>query len=336
MILIDAVFVNNGGGKVLLDYLIKNIEDSRIDAFYLLDKRNSDDPKFKTLKNKSFIKGSLFSRYLFYHTNKIIFNKIICFGNMPPLKKMNAIVYTYFHQKLFLDIPSELNLNFKIQLYLKSLVVKYLKKNTNFWMVQTSLVKKQILTKYNLKENTVLELPFYNPLANLNSSIQVKENIFLYVSLATSHKNHLRLIEAFESFYKKYKFGELWLTVFDNTELSNLIQEKHKNNIPIINLYKIEGKELENAYSKSKFVIFPSLSESFGLGLIEGITFNCNIIGSDLPYTYEICDPSIIFDPYDSKSIESSFVKAMKSDYPSTVPTVSNKINDILKMLNND
>ena len=37
-----------------------------------------------------------------------------------------------------------------------------------------------------------------------------------------------------------------------------------------------------------------------------------------------------------SRDFNEYFEKAMNSDYPSTVPKVSNKINDILKILNND
>ena len=36
MILFDAVFINNGGGKILLDYLIDEIEKQNIELTYLL------------------------------------------------------------------------------------------------------------------------------------------------------------------------------------------------------------------------------------------------------------------------------------------------------------
>jgi glycosyltransferase involved in cell wall biosynthesis len=256
---------------------------------------------------------------------------------MPPLKKMNAVVYTYFQQKLFLEIPKELGFYLKIKLFLKSIIIKNLKKNTNFWIVQTNLIKTQLSKKFNIIENSILELPFYPSLKSIsNTTIIKKENIFLYISNATSHKNHYRLIEAFENFYEKFQFGELYLTVYDNIELINLITKKNRSNIPIFNLNKIEGAELEYIYQKSKFVIFPSLSESFGLGLVEAIEFNCIIIGANLPYTFEVCTPSLSFNPYDIESIEECFHKAMNSDYNNTIPKVSNKIKDILKILNND
>ena len=39
MLLVDALHINNSGGLVLLDYLIKSIEKCKINAFYLLDDR---------------------------------------------------------------------------------------------------------------------------------------------------------------------------------------------------------------------------------------------------------------------------------------------------------
>ena len=39
MILIDALYINNGGGKVLLDYLVEHLEVTNLPIYYLLDKQ---------------------------------------------------------------------------------------------------------------------------------------------------------------------------------------------------------------------------------------------------------------------------------------------------------
>ena len=39
MILIDAVYINESGGKVLFDYLIEQMERQNLSIFYLIDKR---------------------------------------------------------------------------------------------------------------------------------------------------------------------------------------------------------------------------------------------------------------------------------------------------------
>jgi hypothetical protein len=39
MILIDAIYINNGGGKILLDYLISQINNTNLEIHYLIDSR---------------------------------------------------------------------------------------------------------------------------------------------------------------------------------------------------------------------------------------------------------------------------------------------------------
>ena len=58
-------------------------------------------------------------------------------------------------------------------------------------------------------------------------------------------------------------------------------------------------------------MIFPSLKESFGLPLIEGIQAGCYIIVSNLNYAKEIIDASIYFDPNSVESIKNSIVKCI-------------------------
>ncbi len=336
MILIDALFINNGGGKVLLDYLIFEIQKTNMKVFYLLDDRISNDKSYNNLENKVFIKATLYNRFMFYYKNTIQFKTILCFANMPLLLRSKSIVYTYFHQRLYLDLPSDISFFNKLIFNLKSSFVKILKNNTNFWIVQNNNMKDLIINKYALSREIVLVFPFFKIDSEYLSINFERGNNFLYISNASNHKNHLRLIEAFKLFYKKYNIGELWLTIYDNPVLLNIIEKEVNCGLPIKNLGYIKPRELAKIYKQCKFVIFPSLSESFGLGLIEGIEYGCDIIASDLPYTYEICNPSIIFDPLSVNSIQNSFEIAINGNYNKTIPIVRNKIDSIINILQND
>ena len=46
MILVDALYINKGGGKVLLDLLIIKLQKNNIETFYLLDKRVEKDYRY--------------------------------------------------------------------------------------------------------------------------------------------------------------------------------------------------------------------------------------------------------------------------------------------------
>ena len=70
MVLIDALYINNGGGKILLDYLISSIEEEDIGVCYLLDDRvKGKIPKVKSSNEVVYMKARLFSRFKFYKKN---------------------------------------------------------------------------------------------------------------------------------------------------------------------------------------------------------------------------------------------------------------------------
>ena len=71
MILLDAVYINMGGGKVLLDHLMTELENTNEKVFYLLDDRvqNNHIPVKQTNKVQ-FIKAGIVQRARFYKNNK--------------------------------------------------------------------------------------------------------------------------------------------------------------------------------------------------------------------------------------------------------------------------
>lgn len=283
-----------------------------------------------------YLKASLFKRHLFYKKNINSFKKVICFGNLPPSVRLNAEVYTYFQQRLFLSIPENIILKQKILLCFKSIIFKYLHKYTDSWIVQSSTIQNELSERFKkINKEKVLVLPFY-PEFKLNDSTQKVKNRygFLYVSSGESYKNHILLLRAFEKIYKKYKVGQLHLTI-DNQyqELNSIIKNLVEDGCPIVNHGYVDRKRLEQIYEENTFCIYPSLTESFGLGIIEAIDKGCKIIGADLPYTYSVCEPSLSFNPYKQESIYASIEKAMLYNLPPTTKKVSNKINEIIKLL---
>jgi len=337
MILIDALYINNGGGKVLLDYLVETLKKKEIDAYYLFDLRIKGEYPEISVDKKNFLKASLFNRYNFYREFDKKFTKVFCFGNLPPFQKQKKIeVFTYFHQPLFISTPSDSSLILKFKIKLKTLFLQFFKKNTNFWLVQSKLIKDGLIKKYDETAKKVQVLPFYPPLISSSKDLESKrkKNTFIYVSNVSSHKNHKRLIEAFCSFYDKHKKGELTLTVHSkHTEIYNLINDKINNGYPISNLGFINREELRSHYLRSEYLIFPSLTESFGLGLIEAIECGCKVIGADLPYTYEVCKPSSIFNPFSVESIESAINESISKEVPETEQKIYNQIDKLIEYL---
>lgn len=333
MILIDAIYINNGGGKVLLDYLIIELEKTEKEIFYLLDDRVQNNiPAIKKENKIRFMKGSLISRNNFYKQYKTQFSTVLCFGNLPPNIRILAKVYTYFHQPLYLDLPEDMVLKQKLIYTLKQKIVNHFKKNTNYWIVQSEMIKEKISNKYSISQDKILRLAFYPPFAKQVSLPKIPHT-YLYVSNANPHKNHELLIEAFSEFYKQYKKGTLTLTISNDFPLLlQLVKEKQNEGVPIVNIGFVARDELQKLYAETEFLVFPSLTESFGLGLVEAIENGCKVIGADLPYTFAVCEPSLIFNPNDKSSIINALSLSLQNTKES-VAKVKNTIHYLLKLL---
>jgi glycosyltransferase involved in cell wall biosynthesis len=295
MILLDSLYINNSGGKVLLDYLVEELEKSDLDIYYLFDKRCEKDFQFISSQNKTYLRASLFNRHKFYKENSQKWSKIFCFGNLPPTFKLDVPVYTYFHQKLYLQIPKDFAIKQKIILKIKSKIFKKLVNNASYWMVQTSLVKNNFLDKYkNIESDKIILMPFYSHFTETLTISNREKNSFLYVSNGSAHKNHQRLLKAFVKFYQKQKTGKLYVTIGNEfLDLKKSIAAFQKEGVPIVNVGFLNRKELYSLYMKSEFLVFPSLTESFGLGLLEAMECGCKIIGADLPYIHTVCNKCI-------------------------------------------
>jgi glycosyltransferase involved in cell wall biosynthesis len=336
MILIDALHINNSGGKVLLDYLIDSIEKTNLKVFYLLDERIIDKHPLIKKNQVFFLKANFKNRFLFYIKNKNKFHKILCFGNIPPPIRLNAKTYTYFHQRLFIKTPKNLSFNIKIKLFIKSKIIKLIESNTDFWIVQTSLMKVDFLSSFTrVISDKVLIIPFYPSLSCENEKVwkRVKER-YLFVSTYNSHKNFENLIEGFKMFYDTNKKGELHLTLIDdNSDIIKVIKKLIVLGYPIFNHGFVKRVKLIKLYRESEFIIYPSFSESFGLGIIEGLENGCNVIGADLKYLNSVCKPSLVFNPYSQKSIAEAFQISTQTDIKRSVQLVFNEINNLIRLL---
>lgn len=335
MLLVDSVFINNGGGLILLRFLVDYFESEFENVFYLFDERSKS--YFDDIPNvrKKFITNSLIERHKFYLINKNKFDTVLCFGNMPPTLRVKAKVLVYFHQLIFLNIPKDFSLKNKFLYKLKQSILNFTKNNADIWLVQSENVKLEFSKKYlGEKTEKVVKLPFYPKLNFSNYIMNRVKYSFLYVSNSSPHKNHYKLIESFCLAYDEVHKGSLTVTVPDTDKnLCEFIQKKIDLGYPIKNVGFIDREKLTELYLSHEYLIFPSLAESFGLGLAEAIDGGCKIIASDLKYTYEVCKPSLVFDPLDIESIKDAIVTAIQNELPYAKKLINNDISKIMQLL---
>lgn len=329
MILLDLVYINSPGGltisKLLLDYIIehKNQENYKL----LLDRRNSNYFKNYPIE-KSIISKSEISRFFFYNRNRQSFKSILCFANVPPPLRTGVKTFIYFHNEILLN---QHGLNFsrikKLIFKIKWIYIKYI--NSNFtWFVQTQHMKELLNKKLNNSKSVVEVCPIFNE--KKIGSIKKKPLTFIYPSSNNPHKNNFRFLKSFVKAAKKTtKEIELFITI----EKLNLDIPK---NLKVNFLGLIDHNELLSNLKKVEFLIFPSLRESFGLPLIEGIQANCKILCSNLNFAHELISPSYFFNPNDEKSITDVILLALSNkNHPISSIKIKNSIGLIFNKLNN-
>ena len=149
------------------------------------------------------------------------------------------------------------------------------------------------------------------------TELDQKENAFFYPAIGASHKNHDRLLQAWRNLYRTEKIKyNLHLTIDRNTtnELYLKISKLQAEGVPIINHGYLSKSEVDKLYAKCKFVIHPSLGESFGLVLIEALKNNCILLAPDLPYVKAIVKPNYYFNAGKTDTIEIAVMQAISGE----------------------
>ena len=100
-VLIDALYINTGGAKVILETVVKELYDRGVlnNYIFLIDKRlKSELISFIDISNLFIINASVRTRRRFYLNNKKEFDKVLCLANLPPpVSISDKSVYIFFH-----------------------------------------------------------------------------------------------------------------------------------------------------------------------------------------------------------------------------------------------
>ena len=339
MILFDAIFINGGGGKVLLDLVIRRSIEKNAKFFFLLDFRLKNQYPNLSNDNVYYIKPSLIRRFLFYRKYKNEISSVCAFSNIPPPIKLKCPSITYFQNVLFFQpLKKPVKLKIKILQFLKQLIIRKLSKNTNCWIVQTESVRVQLIELWNINKENIFCMPIYDTTTyskkNQKKNIMKNEASFLYVSTGEDHKNHFRLLEGFKIFNRLYPKTKLKVTIDKrNTILCQHIERMHAEGINVINEGIISREQVEFLYAESNCIVYPSLVESFGLGLIEAALFNLPIMAPNLAYVYDVIEPTVTFDPYSIDSIANAFVSILDKTEESAKIVCENRIDDFIDFI---
>ena len=332
MILIDLVYINSAGGVTMSSEVLKKIRKKHLEKKFeiLVDERNHNYFRNKTIKT-IVIKKSELSRYIFYKKNINNYKSIFCFANVPPPNKVSKKIFIFFHNELLLQTKN-INLSFLKKLFfrIKKLYIKNRNNNYN-WIVQTNHMKKLLIKELKIKEHNIYKYPFYSEIKMPKNKID--SSTFIYPSSNHPHKNNTTLIKAFMLAASKTEV-KLELKITINESDLKIKKRDFPSNLNVEFLGVMSHTKLLNVLNKTKFLIFASLRESFGLPLLEGIQAGCLILAPRLNYVKELIIPSYLFNPYDEREISDVILLAL-NDAKSKAPSIKikNSLDLIFNML---
>jgi glycosyltransferase involved in cell wall biosynthesis len=343
MLLIDALYIHESGGKALLGYFIEKLIEQRKDFFILFDKRLTSSFLNQLSPNQyQLVTASEGNRKQVYQSISNRATTIFCFANVPPpIHIQNSTVFIYFQNVLLLSHffdGNHYSIGRKFILLAKRSYIQWKNKPTYHWIVQSERVKQELSYRLSVNKNQVHVLPFFREEVPVQHNAH-QINKFIYVADGVPQKNHTVLLQAWEYLQDRYQLTpELHLTIPAHfTELINSIQQLQQKGINVINHGVIDKAELNLLYQECGYLIFPSLRESFGLPLIEAVQAGCGVVAADLPYVYDVIRPSAVFNPVQPQSIAEVVVEiSSKNNLITADIKINNNLQELLNLINSN
>ena len=113
-----------------------------------------------------------------------------------------------------------------------------------------------------------------------------------------------------------------------NHELNQTITNLNTQGCNILNLGIADYQTVLEQTAASSYCVFPSMSESLGLGIIESQKLGNKVLASNLPYVYQAVQPTAVFDPTSVESIVDCVVIALTKETPPTELRMQNQLKD--------
>ncbi len=337
VLLIDAS--NAGGGAcVLLSYLTDRLRERGKSHFVLASSRCDVSPgqsKVVTGANPISLRRRFYLRKYFKELQP---DCVLCFGNVPPsFHSQQLRVLTYFHNALL--IPSletdGFGLKARLTFYAIRHAIRRYAKNTTEWIFQSRYIEKQFVAEFSKGALRSHVFPFFPPIAH-DITPSAPDTDFVFVSNYSVHKNHANLLKAVWKSAELGYFPRVALTIDRNVnpEIERLSNCCEAAGAKISYTGNQDHKAATRLLQSSRYAIFPSLIETIGLGIVEAISAERNVLVSDREWVDEICTPSLRFDPESPNAIAEAMIRALDTPaLPKSHINIENRIDEFIDHL---
>lgn len=184
-------------------------------------------------------------------------------------------------------------------------------------IVVSENTKKELLELYDVDERkiSVIYHGIEHPNLNLLPSQRLVDVPYvLYVGRRSPYKNFNRFVVAYSKFHQVHP--EIKLVCTSNSFTSEELETFKKLNI-VQSVIHVRADEhmMSMLYRDALFFVFPSLSEGFGMPILESWSHHCPVALSNTSCFPEIAgDAGLFFNPYDEDDIFSAMLRLSEDD----------------------
>ena len=311
-LVLHAPNVHTGGGRVLLLALLDAL--STVDDVALtIDSRLKLELALNETWTVRRVAATLLDR-LAAERSLVVLSKsaraVLCFGNLPPALSLHCPTTVFFQNRNLLDGADLSGFSWKARQRhaAERLWIRLLQSHASRFVVQSASMVASF--KKTFEPSRPIEIwPLLPPdiLAKLQRrqatpASGTRDFDFVYVSSGEPHKNHKALIEAWGLLAASGKLPTLALTL-DEVAFALYKEVIAAQGLRVVNFPGLDRAGVERLLDRSACLVYPSLSESFGLPLLEAAAAGIAILAADLPYVDEVVHASARFDARSARAI---------------------------------
>ena len=307
--------IHKGGGLTLVKEVLRvaRRDDS---CCFVFDDRIKAAVDFEGYKNAVFFPGGLLGRlqselYVWRQGKKSM--TVLSMNSIPFILPIKCRQIVFFQNvNLLINKSSEGSINF-----FRNFLFLTCSKRVDKFVAQTETVRAL------LSQKTKKPVEIFPILDKKMSRFSTKHKplkrrkkgriMFAYVADSSPHKNHWKLIQAWQLLHEEItSFNcQLILTIPDGagTLWHAMGKSIDLEAFSIFNFGTLSRDKVFSLYRKADALIYPSLRESFGIPLIEASSLGCDIIAAELDYVRDVCEPVETFNPGSSVSIARSIAR---------------------------
>ena len=271
--------------------------------------------------------GRLAAEWRLFREAKIE-DTVIAFNGLPPLFPVRAKTFVFLQNVLLVQdgTPKGYPLPVQARLMFERLWFRLIRRNSIQYVVQTPSMADVL--RRRVGDRAVVTVAPFMPRASDTKSISSqcaagRAHHFVYVATGDVHKNHRRLLEAWTLLAARGERPNLALTI-DRQRYPELCAKIDaavaEHGLRIENLGALSFDAIKELYEASEALIFPSLTESFGLPLVEAAAAGLPILAPEVDYVRDVVVPAETFDPASALSIARAVLRFLGRAEPPLRP----------------